>query len=436
MIYRMLCLMCIIVFISSAAGAIEVTRVRSAGGLEAWLVQDSTVEAFSLRLMIPGGGTAYDPDGKEGRAHLAASLLDEGAGSRDAQAFQEALDFHAITMGFGVSKDVFTGSMTTLSEHAEMAFSLLHDALSSPHFVSEDVMRLKAEHLAALRHGMSDPTFRARRAMHRTLFAGHPYSRPGMGTPETVTALQAADMHAYKARHLHRAGMILSVAGDISPAELQHWMEQYLDPLPEGKVPEPLPAVAPDFSGRHDIHMDVPQTVVLFAMPGIERRDERFFTAFILNHLLGGSGLSSRLGLSIREKEGLAYYAYSGLSNYDQAALISGAFATRREAVDKAISIFREEVASLGQGGPDPEEFRDGVRYLTGSFPAKLTSNRSVTAYLQSMQRYGLGIDYLDKRNAYLEAVSREEAEQLAKTLFNPEKLLIMAVGSQNKNSQ
>lgn len=420
----------ILVFLSTgSARALEVREVKSEGGTVAWLVQDRSAPALSVSLLVRHAGSAYDPEGREGRSALAAKLLTEGAGGRDARAFHETLDFHAIRLGTELSPDDLRISLITLSEHLDVAFSLLHDMLASPRFAPEDVVRLRAEQQAVIRQGEEDAEQQAALGMNAALFPAHPYGRPKNGTFESVEKLEPSDLRDFAAAHLRRGEMILSVAGDITPERLREVMEKYVDPLPEGTADTFLPDVTPRLGQRRDKAMDVPQTVVTFALPGVKRNAPEYYAAVIMNHLLGGNAMSSRLGQEIRRKRGLAYDAGSGLAEYDKAALLVGAFATRGGKAEQAVTALREVVDTLGKDGFTRQEFEEGVSYLTGAFPAKLTSNRSVVAYLESMQLHELGRDYLDKRNTYLEAVSFESVNLLAKKLLNSENLLIMTVG-------
>lgn len=416
--------------LTPAAQAAKVQEVTSKGGMVAWLVEDSTVPAVTVSVLVRGAGAAYDPQPKQGRVTLAASLLTEGAGSRDSAAFHDALDFHAIRLSASASQDDLDLSVTTLSEHTELAFSLLHDVLSAPRFDAADVARMKAQQLAAIKENIGDAGYQSARGMYAALFPDHSYGRATSGTLETVVALTREDMVAYHAEHLRRDAMILSVSGDISTAKLTSLMETHLDTLPAPKEAlTPLAKAPPAFGSAQGREMQVPQTVVSFALPGVARKDDAYFAAFIANHLFGGNGLSSRLGHEIREKRGLAYYAYSGLVDLDQAPLLTGSFATRNDQVAEAIATLKEVVATVGKEGFSEEEFSEGVQYLVGSFPAKLTSNRAVVGYLEVMQRYDLGKDYLDKRNDYVAAVTRAEVNAVTKRLFKPENLVIMSAG-------
>jgi zinc protease len=413
------------------AAATEVREVRTRGGLTAWLVQDATVPALSLRLVVRHAGAAYDPPGKEGMASLTTSLLTEGAGERDAKSFREALDFYAIRLDTEVGADDVTFSMRTLSEHQGIAFSLLRDAMLTPRFAKPDLERVRREHLAALRLNAGDGDYQAQRALASAVFGKHPYARPEGGAEASLAALTTEDLRAFTTRHFRQGEVILSVAGDITPARLKKELERTLDALPEGTSDAPpLAPVTPNLGGEEQSYpLAVPQSVVRFALPGVPRRSEEYFAAFVLNQLFGGGTLSSRLGKELREKNGLAYYASSDVSERDGAALLAGGFATRNDKVREAVARLRALATILAREGFTQEELDAGISYLTGGFPARLSSNASVVLYLEAMQRYDLGRDYLDRRNDLLRAVTLPQVNALARRLLDPERLTVAIAG-------
>lgn len=412
------------------AGGLQPEEVRTAAGTRAWLIQDATVPAFTLRITVLGAGSAYDPPGKEGRAALAAAALMEGAGEYDSAAFHDRLDFHAIRLGVSASREDMNISLTSLSEHADVAFALLRVMLQQPRFAEGDVARIRQEHLAGLKQKQGDAGYRAAVRLFAAAFATHPYARPTDGTADSIAALTPSDLRQFSAAHLVRGRFLISLSGDVSPARLERLLADYIDPLvtvdaPPASVPVPAPLAA----AQERETLDVPQTVVYFALPGVARESKEYYTAFVMNHLLGGSGLSSRLAKDIREERGLAYYAYSDLMELTHAPLIFGSFATQNDKAGEAVGRLKHVLKAAATEGFSEEEFSEGIAYLTGSFPAKLTSNRTVSQYLDSMQRYGLGKDYLVQRNAYLRRVTLAEVNALAARLLRPEQLVIVTAG-------
>ena len=197
------------------------------------------------------------------------------------------------------------------------------------------------------------------------------------------------------------------------------------------------PAAAPDvppgaFAGDGRtlvVRNRVPQSVVTFGHRGIERKDPDFYAAYVANHILGGGGFGSRLTEEVREKRGLAYSVYSYLYPNDYAPLWMGGVGTNNLQVADSLDLIRREIERMRAGEVTAEELKDAETYLTGSFPMRLTSNDAVAGLLVGIQREDLGLDYLETRNDYIEAVTLDEVRRVAKRLYDPEQLLTVVVG-------
>ena len=304
----------ILVFLGATARAIEVKRVVSPTGLEAWLVEDHTNPIVAVRFAFRGGA-ALDPTGKEGLADVVSSLLDEGAGELDSQAFQRRLEDMAITLRFDAGYETFGGRLTTLSVNVGAAFDLLRLALTQPRFDDEPVARIRSQILTMIRRNSEDPDVIAGRTLRRALFPDHPYGRPVMGTEDSVKAITAADLKVFTAERLARDNLVIGVVGDMTPDRLAALLDGTFGGLPGQAAPWRLPEVAPIATGRTIVvKKAVPQSAILFAQAGVKRDDKDFYPAYIMNYILGGGGFTSRLYNEVREKRGLAYSVYTALS--------------------------------------------------------------------------------------------------------------------------
>ena len=177
------------------------------------------------------------------------------------------------------------------------------------------------------------------------------------------------------------------------------------------------------------IDKNVPQSVVSLGQPGMKRDDPDFYTAFVVNYVLGGGGFSSRLYDEVREKRGLAYSVYSYLSPLDRSALVIAGVATANARVAESLAIIREEWARMAAEGPTAEELADAKTFLTGSYPLRQSSSGRIAGMLVGIQLDELGIDYINKRNSLIEAVTLEDARRVAAELYRPEALTVVVVG-------
>lgn len=411
------------------AAAVEVERVQSAGGVEAWLVRDHTNPIITVRLAFRGGA-ALDPTGKEGLANMVASLLDEGAGDLDSQAFQGRLEDLSISLRFDAGRDAFGGRLRTLTENRDAAFGLLRMALGAPRFDEAPMARIRTQILTSLKRALEDPDTIARRALARALFPDHPYGRPVEGTPESVGAISAEDLRRFVAERLGRDNLVIGVVGDISADQLAPLLDQTFDALPAKAASWSVPDTRPRASGETVvINKPVPQSAIVFGHGGPKRDDPDFFAAYVMNYVLGGGGFTSRLYSEVREKRGLAYSVYSYLNPLDHAALIVGGAGTANERVADTLAIVRSIWRRMAEEGLGVEELADAKTYLTGSFPLRFTSSRSVAGILVAMQVENLGIDYLDRRNGLIEAVTLADVGRVARRFLDPDGLTVVVVG-------
>jgi zinc protease len=178
------------------------------------------------------------------------------------------------------------------------------------------------------------------------------------------------------------------------------------------------------------VRRDVPQSHVLFGQEGVRREDPDFYAAYVANHILGGGGFGSRLTDEVREKRGLAYSVYSYLYPMDHAPLWLGGVGTSNATVSESIRLVRAEVTRMAEGDIDAATLADAKTYITGSFPLRLTSNDQIASMLVSMQVNDLGIDYLERRNDYIEAVTLADVHRVAARLYNADELLTVVVGA------
>ena len=409
---------------------VNVVRVVSPGGIEAWLVSDHLNPIINIRFAFDGGAS-LDPEGKSGLASMVSSLLDEGAGDLDSQSFQRRLEDLSITLRFDAGRDSFQGRLKTLSENREEAFRLLTLALTRPRFDDAPVQRIRSQILSGLRQDQEDPDSVAGKALARELFPDHPYGRPVGGTLESINAIVTGDLRQFASQRLALDNLKIGVVGDIKPEELARRLDDIFSGLPAKSTPSNVTEATPVFKGGIKVvQMDVPQSALTFAQKGLKRDDPDFYTAYVLNHMMGGGGFTSRLYDEIREKRGLAYSIGSYLYPLDHAGLIEGYGGTANARVGETIDVLKEEWRKMAEKGVDQNELDDAKTYLIGSFPLRLTSSGRLASTLVAMQRENLGLDYLSQRNGYIEAVTLDDVNTLAKKLLTPDDLVIVVVGA------
>ena len=312
----------------------------------------------------------------------------------------------------------------------------------------------------------------------KAAFPGHPYASNTTGTPESLAALTAADLRAYVKDNFSRDRLIVGVVGDVTPAELGPLLDKTFGALPatgaELKVPDttmsrpgeaaatPEPAdgdqetieLEVDFDGKvrwngkvvgdmaelkgYDttglpsvlvIERKVPQSVAVFGMPGIKRDDPDWYAAMVVNQIFGSGGFSSRLMEEVRRKRGLTYGVYTYLQPYSHAGLVLGSVATVNARMGESKQVIESEIARMAESGATEAEVADAKTFLTGSYALNFDTSGAIAGQLVGIQRYGFDRDYIDKRNAYIEAVTLADVNRVAKRLLDPSRLFWVIVG-------
>jgi zinc protease len=407
--------------------AARIQHLVSPGGIEAWFVQDATVPLIAMEYAF-GGGATQDPADKPGVGNMVASLLDEGSGELDSRTFHEHLDRRAIELSFNSTRDYFRGSLRMLKDNRDEAFDLLRMSLTSPHFDSADVERIRAQIMSGLRRDTSNPTSLATRKFLEIAFGDHPYGRQANGILASVPKIDVADMKDYVGRVLARDTLRIAVVGDVDPATLGRLLDRTFGGLPAKASLTPVADVeAARPPQRAFIPLDVPQTVVTFGGPGIRRNDPNFMAGYVVNHILGG-GSSSRLYREVREKRGLAYSVYQSLLWMDHSAVFVGNTGTRADRAGETVDAITSEIRRMAEDGPTQQELDEAKSYLKGSQMLALDTSSKLASALLQYQLDKLPIDYIEKRNAIVDAVTLDDAKKAARRLWG-QGLLTVIVG-------
>lgn len=415
--------------LTAKAHAMKIQQIKSPGGIDAWLVQEHAVPLIALRFVFEGG-SSQNPAGKEGLANFLSAMMDEGAGDLDSHKFQERMEELAFRMSFEDSRDGFYGSFETLTANRDPSIEMLRLAVNQPRFDSDAVERVRKQLLSGLAFAAKNPNRVAGRAWSAQAFPGHPYGLPADGTPESIARVSRDDLEAFRKRNFARDNLKVVAVGDIDAEQLGVLLDRVFGDLPAKAELTPVPRTTPEAHERVQvIPMDVPQSVVQFGAPGIAREDDDFMAAFVLNQILGGGGFASRLTEEVREKRGLAYSVYSYLQPYRRTAIFAGGVATKNEEVGRSLDVIRSELRRMAEDGPTPEELKNAKDYLTGSFALRFDTNAKIANQLLGFLFEGYGIDYIDKRNGLVNAVTLDDVKRVAARLLKADELIVTVVG-------
>ncbi|MGJ8609723.1 MAG: M16 family metallopeptidase, partial [Octadecabacter sp.] len=275
---------------ASASAQMDIQEITSPGGIDAWLVQEDSIPFVAIDIIIDGGATLDEP-GKRGATNLMMAMLEEGSADLKAREFQEKLESIAASFSFNAYDDSIGISAVFLTENRDEGVALLRDALISPRFDDDALERVRAQVQSIIRSDAQDPNSIARATFEAAAFGDHPYGSSIDGTEETVAALTQDDLFTAHRNALVRSRVHVGAAGDIDAAALGELIDNLLGDLP---VDGPSIPAAVEFGlrgGTTIVPYETPQSVALFGHAGIKRDDDDFFAAYILNEILGGSGV-------------------------------------------------------------------------------------------------------------------------------------------------
>jgi zinc protease len=416
------------VLVAAPSLALQIQDLKSPEGAVFWLVEEPSIPIVALEISF-AGGARLDPEDRAGLANLMSGLMEEGAGELDAVGFSKARDDFSARFGFSAGRDSIDVSARMLVETLEPSVALLATALASPRFDPEPLARVKAQIIAVIAEAGTEPETVAAKTWYAATFPYHPYGRTTDGTAESVAAITRDDLIAARARLLARANARIAVVGAIDAEQAGRMVDTVLAGLEQGApLVRDRNGDAPP-PGLRVIDLDVPQSAAVFGQAGLTRDDPDFIPAYVMNYVLGGGGFSSRLMQEVREKRGLAYGVYSYLSVPDETALYLGSVQTANERMAATLEVIKAEWARMAAEGVTADELDRAKRYLTGAFPLSFDSNSKIADYLVFIQEEDLGIDYIDRRNSLIEAVTLEDVKRVAARLLKPEDLSIVVVG-------
>lgn len=423
-----LALIALLTFTVAAQAEVKIQEVTSPGGITAWLVEEHSIPFTSLEIRFNGGAN-LDVEGKRGAVNLMTGLLEEGAADMDARQYAAAVEGLAASFGFSARSDALSISAQFLSENRDQAMALLRAALIEPRFDQDAIDRVRAQIVSGIQSALKDPDKIAGRRFSEMAYAGHAYATSRSGTLVSMAGLTRDDLITAKAATMARDRLFVGAVGDITPAELGVLLDELLGDLPAVGADMPTRAEYQLSGGVTLIPFDTPQSVVVFGHEGIERHDDDFFVAYLMNTILGGSGRQSRLMEEVREKRGLTYGVYSYLQPMDYAELYMGSVASANDRVAEAIDVIRDEWIKMAEGGVTAEELDGAKTYLTGAYPLRFDGNGPIANIMVGMQITGLPIDYIATRNDKINAVTLEDIARVAKRLVRPDDLRFVVVG-------
>ncbi|WP_455200996.1 M16 family metallopeptidase [Kaarinaea lacus] len=411
---------------------IKIQHWTTENGARVYFVAAPELPIVDMQVIF-NAGAARDQD-KAGTAVLTNALLSEGAGELTANQISERFDELGARFSGTAQRDMANLSLRSLSEEAVLspALQTLSLVLSQPTFPKDAFERERKRMLVGIQQRKQSPGALADEAFYKAVFKSHPYAVMPSGYEDTVEALTIDDLKAFYQRYYVASNAIIAIVGDLDRTKAEQVAMEIVGKLPKGEPAEELPEVAA-IPQPTTVNVEHPsaQTHILLGQPGMKRGDPDYFTLYVGNHMLGGSGLIARLSNEIREKRGLAYSSYSYFLPMQQYGPFQIGLQTRSDQAQEALKVVHETVKAFIEKGPTEEELIASKKNITGGFALRISSNKKILGYIGMIGFYGLPLDYLDTFNDKISAVTVKDIQDAFKRRVNPDKMVTILVGKQ-----
>jgi zinc protease len=417
----------------SLPGADNITRETLANGITVLVYENFAAQSVVISGSL-NAGAIHESAAQKGLAALTASALMRGTQNRDFTAIHAALEDIGADINVAANNHRVGFSGKSLAEDLPTLLDVLADVLRRPTFPATDVERLRGEIITGLQIRMQDTRYRANRAFHEALYpAEHPYHHSVRGTIETVKGLSVEDLAAFHRKHYGPNGMILVIVGAVKAADavgtaramFENWSNPDQPPVFD------LPAV-PARREKEIVKVTLPgktQADIVLGVVGPSRFAQDFHAAQLANSVVGQFGMMGRIGRSVREQLGLAYYAYSQMDAGLGAGPWMVSAGVNPANVELAIDRIVEELRRLVSEPVSTEDLSDNQSYFVGHLPLQLETNEGLAGTIHNMELYGLGLDHLRTYRDKIMALTSDDLLSAARRYLNPDGLVIAVAG-------
>jgi zinc protease len=378
-------------------------------------------------------GAADESREQAGLAAFAASALLRGTAKRSFETIFDELESvgASASIGGGVHSTGFGGM--SLAEDLPLVLDVLADALRDPAFPKAEVEKLRGQILTDL-HERAHDTQRMSRLLFRELAypSEHPYSRSVAGYSDTVGKLRRNDLARFHAEHYSPEGLVMVIVGAIPSDKALRWVEEAFGDWQHPRPARPPVPEAPRLAQTKERALGIPgktQADVVLGYPGPARTDPGFLQAALCNCILGVFGMMGRLGEKVREEQGLAYYSYSRVSGGPGPGPWSVTAGVEPANVAQAVESIQSEIRRMREEPVGTQEMADNKAYLTGSLPLRLETNSGQARTIRDIERYDLGLDYLQRYKGLIEAITAEEVQEAARSWLDPDAYALAVAG-------
>ena len=416
---------------TSPAPGLAPVREQLANGVTLLVKEARAQPAVAINATMTAGSVC-DPPGAEGLTHFLSRLLDRGAGTRSAEEVADTLDLRGVSPLISVTRYATTLSCDCLADDFETVLETVCDMLRAPRCSEAEVDTRRGQLLTELRQDEDSPATRAIEAVMPLLYGqDHPYGRRPRGTAATVEGIDRRQLLDHQAAWFAPDRLTLVLVGDIRVSAAVAALARVCGGWEN--LAQPAPQLAPPpGQTRQRVVIPMPakaQVDIVYGFTTILRSDPAFHAHWIMNNVLGQYGIGGRVGRSIRERQGMAYYAGSMF----EAGHIAGPLLVRAgvnaDNVDRAVASIDTEVSAMARDGVTEDELTSAKRYLVGSIPRSLETNEGIARFLQTAEQFDLGLDYDRRLPGLVQAVTTDDVGEAARRTLVTERASIVIAG-------
>ena len=409
------------------------------GGMKLALEQVSRLPIVSVRVVLPYGGSAFEPAGKTGLATVVASLMSEGTRNLPGAKFAEKLDDLGAMLSLDAQPDAMVATLFTTKENLDKAMGLMADMVRSPALAEPDFQRIQQEFQVGLQSDQGDPGKLSEKRLDRAVFAGHAYGR----SPDaaSVAAVTHADVKAFAASNVRPENAVIAAAGDLDMPEFKKLAEKHFGSWKAaggaGNIPADVPVIAeldpsvPAAGMKIDL-IDLPssqQSAIRVGHRSISRDAPDYFPTLVMNYILGQMPITGRLEKNLREDHGWAY----GACSCGEALKRGGSFVAHADVQTDATALALKEMLAefqrMRETRVPAEELASVKRFMAGIFVLRQQTVQSIAAQVAGIELYGLSKDALAQYRDKVMAVTADQVQAAALAHLRAGDLRVVVAG-------
>jgi len=408
------------------------SRVRLANGATVVGKETRKTPALAINVAIRAGSIC-DPADALGSTYVLSRVIDRGTATRSAEVIADEVDGRGVSLTISVTRHLFSLFCTCLAEDFEAVLALIGEIVRAPSIPNEELAIRKGEVVTGLRQDEDNPAVRAMERLMSLLYGSdHPYGRRAKGTIESVEGLTRTHLHDLHSQNFVPSQLTAVIVGDVDATRIVDVASMVFG---SWTAPPPPPVMLPQVTRATERRritipmMNKSQTEIAYGFATMTRDDPQYYAFSLMNNVFGQYALGGRLGDSIRERQGMAYHVSSTLD----ANILPGPLVVRAGVnaanVDRAIDSIDAEVTALHRDGVTAKELAESRQYIIGAMPRQLETNAGIAQFLQTVEFFGLGLDYDVRLPEYLSAVTLEDVHAVAQKFLDVDTAAIVVAG-------